>query len=267
MKYSILICISLFIISSCSIKDPKDKFDPELVLPKEIIDLSPVIGEDIAEVKWGKAALNMMGFKGKTTFLHKGIDSPAYVRNSYLEIFNHGGAHLDAPNHMEKDAKSIEDWDLKNLMGPIKIFDASNYKNNSEIPVEEIEKMELNSKDIFMLHVNYIPPQGDDDLPAYPYLSSKACEYLASIPVKAIATDALSIESFNGFSEGIEAGLSGYKDLIPNHYAILTKGIPLFESLEDLSPLLNKKNIIFVGFPLKFKNGNGSPVRAVAFVY
>ena len=91
--------------------------------------------------------------------------------------------------------------------------------------------------------------------------------YLASIPVKAIATDAFSIESFNGFAEGVEAGLNGYKNLIPNHYAILTKEIPLFEALEDLSPLLDKENVIFVGFPLKFKNGNGSPIRAVAFVY
>lgn len=267
MKDSILICISLYFLSSCSINNSNDRFDPNLVLPKEIIDLSPIIGEDLPELKWGKAALKMMGFKGKTNFLHQGIDSPAYVRNSYLEIFNHGGAHLDAPNHTEKGAMSVEDWDLMNLMGPIKIFDATSYKNNSEIPVEELSDMSLSKNDIFMLHVNYIPPQNDDELPAYPYLSSRACEYLASIPVKAIATDALSIESFNGFSEGIEAGLTGYKDLIPNHYAILTKGIPLFETLEDLSPLLNKENVIFVGFPLKFKNGNGSPVRAVAFVY
>jgi len=267
MKNLILTCIAVYFLSSCTTNNHKGTFDPNLVLPKEIIDLSPVIGEDIAEIKWGKAALNLMGFKGKTTFLHQGIDSPAYVRNSYLEIFNHGGAHLDAPNHTEKDAKSIEDWELKKLIGPIKIFDASSYKNNSEIPVEALQELNLNSQDIFMLHVNYIPPQSDDELPAYPYLSSKACEYLASIPVKAIATDALSIESFNGFSKGIEAGLTGNKDLIPNHYAILTKGIPLFESLEDLSPLFNKKNVIFVGFPLKFKEGNGSTVRAVAFVY
>jgi len=257
----------VILLIGCTPDQSNSKFDPELIMPKEIIDLSPIISEDLPRQKWGNAALQMMGFRGETNFLHVGIDTPAYVRNSYIEIFNHGGAHLDAPNHMEKDAMSIENWDLRRLIGPVKIFDATSYANNSAIPAESLKDLNLSSQDIFMLHVNYIPPQNDDELPAYPYLSKEACEYLASIPVKAVATDALSIESFNGFSKGIEAGLSGYKDLIPNHYAILTNEIPLFETLEDVSLLLHKENVIFLGFPLKFKDGNGSPVRAVAFVY
>jgi kynurenine formamidase len=267
MKNLILLFFALTILAGCSDKQPNNEFDPDLVMPKQIIDLSPVIGEDLALQKWGSVALNMMGFRGESKFIHVGIDTPAYVRNSYIEVFNHGGAHLDAPNHMEKGAMSVEDWDLKKLMGPVKIFDATGHSDNTEVSIEELKEMNLSKKDIFMFHVNYVPPQNDTDLPSYPYLSSEACEYLASIPVKAIATDALSIESFNGFSEGIEAGLTGYKNLIPNHHAILTNGIPLFETLENLSPILNKENVIFVGFPLKFKNGNGSPVRAVAFVY
>ncbi len=252
---------------ACTDQHSNIKFDPQQVLPKEIIDLSPVISEDLAQKKWGTAALKMMGFKGETKFEHVGIDTPTYVRNSYIEIFNHGGAHLDAPNHMEKGAMSIENWDLMRLIGPIKIFNATSYPDNTPIPADVIKKMDLTENDIFMLHVNYIPPKDENEFPAYPFLSIEACQYLASIPVKAIATDAFSIESFNGFAEGVEAGLTGYKNLIPNHYVILTNSIPLFEALENLSPLLDKENVIFVGFPLKFENGNGSPVRAVAFVY
>ncbi len=216
---------------------------------------------------WGKAFVELMGFRGITQFQHVGVDSPAYVRNSYLEIFNHGGAHLDAPNHTEKGAPSIEAYDLMRLMGPVKILDATNYEDNEAIPVESLRALNLTSADIFLLDTDYVPPQNDHELPSYPYLSKEACQYLASIPVKAVATDALSIESIHGYSEGIKAGLSGYRDLIPNHYALLTNGIPLFESLEDISPLKDEEHVIFQGFPLKFKEGNGSPVRAVALVY
>ena len=267
MKKQIYILSIILFLIGCTTDQSKTDFNPDLILPKEIIDLSPVITEDLAEQKWGKTFLKMMGFRGKTNFLDVGIDSPAYVRNSYIEIFNHGGAHLDAPNHLEKDGMSIEDWDLEKLIGPVKIFDATSYENNSSIPMAPLKELNLSSQGIFILHVNYIPPQNDKELPSYPYLSPEACEYLASIPVKAIATDALSIESIDGFSKGVEAGLSGYKDLIPNHYAILTNGIPLFESLENVNSLLEKENVIFLGFPLKIKDGNGSPVRAVAFVY
>ena len=267
MKESIVLILLLGILMACSNSQPTKKFDANQVLPKQIIDLSPVIGEDLAEKKWGSAALELMGFRGRTKFLHVGIDTPIYVRNSYLEIFNHGGAHLDAPNHLDKDAQSIEDWDLMKLIGPIKIFDASSYPNNTSVPLEAIKDLKLSEDDIFLFHVNYIVPTNDNELPAYPFLSREACEYLSSIPVKAIGTDAISIESFDGFSKSADAGMTGYKNLAPNHYAILTKGIPLFEALEDLSPLLEKKHVIFVGFPLKFENGNGSPIRAAAFVY
>ena len=63
MKDSILICIALYFLSSCSFNEHKDDFDPDLVLPKEIIDLSPIIGEELPELKWGKAALKMMNLR------------------------------------------------------------------------------------------------------------------------------------------------------------------------------------------------------------
>lgn len=264
MKY-IFILLS-FCIIACAQKQ-ETVFKPDDVLPKEIIDLSPVITKDLHSKLWGKAALDLMGFKSETEFIHGGMDSPAYVRNSYLEIFNHGGAHLDAPSHTDSLGKSIEEYDLNRLIGQVKIFDASDYANNTSIPVEPIRALNLTPKDIFIFHVNYIPPKEDNEFPAYPFLSVEACEYLASIPVKAVATDALSIESFNGFNEGIIAGLKGNKDLIPNHYAIFSQEIPLFETLENVEVLLDKENIIFIGLPLKFENGNGSPVRAAAFIY
>ncbi|WP_242083860.1 cyclase family protein [Aestuariivivens sediminis] len=264
MKY-ILIFLGLLLIA-CSKKEKKE-FNPDNVLPKEIIDLSSVISSDLPTKLWGKAAIELMGFKGETEFRDVGMDSPAFVRNSYIEVFNHGGAHLDAPNHTDSLGKSIEDYELSKLLGPVKIFDASKYENNVPIPLDSLKDFELTKEDIFILYTNYKPPQNDIDLPSYPYLSVEACNYLTSIPVKAIATDAWSIESLSQFDKGINAGLTGNENLIPNHYNIFKNEIPLYEALENVGALLDKENIIFIGFPLKFKNGNGSPVRAVAFVY
>lgn len=267
MKGLFFLLIGFGLSISCSDTNPASEFDPNRFMPKKIIDLSPVISEDITQKKWGTAALKMLGFRGETEFVHLGSDSPVYFRNSYLEIFNHGGAHLDAPNHIKKGAMPVEDWDLMRLIGPVKILDATEYPNNLPISVDAVKVMDLCEEDIFILYVNYIPPSNDTKLPAYPFLSSEASEYLASLPVKAVATDALSIESFSGFSDGVEAGLTDHKALIPNHHAFLSNGIPVFEALENLSPLLEEDNVIFLGFPLKFENGNGSPIRAVAFVY
>ena len=63
------------------------------------------------------------------------------------------------------------------------------------------------------------------------------------------------------------AKASGYEAIAPTHHAFLSRGIPVFEELENLDSLLTERNVMFVGLPLKIKNGDASPVRAVALIY
>ena len=48
------------------------------------------------------------------------------------------------------------------------------------------------------------------------------------------------------------------------HKACLELGITHMESLCNLEALLGQGEFRFVGFPLKFRGGTGSPIRAVA---
>src|SRR5437867_3207159 len=76
---------------------------PGSPLPKRIIDLSPTITEDLPVRIWGQKLLKDFGFRESTKFEHVELQQPLYVQNSYLELFNHGGAHVDAPRHLAKD--------------------------------------------------------------------------------------------------------------------------------------------------------------------
>ncbi len=52
------------------------------------------------------------------------------------------------------------------------------------------------------------------------------------------------------------------------HHAFLPRGIPVIEGLlVNLDALLGESNPVFVGFPLKVPDGDGSPIRAAALVY
>ena len=96
-------------------------------------------------------------------------------------------------------------------------------------------------------------------LPMYPYLSGEAAEYLAAVPVKAFATDALSVDS-------------PPRDDRPRggpvvHSAFLPRNIPAIEQLVNVESVFNEERAVFVGFPLRVQGGNGSPIRAAALIY
>ena len=50
----------------------------------------------------------------------------------------------------------------------------------------------------------------------------------------------------------------------PNHRVCRDKGMIHYEFLCNMEPLIGKGEFTFHGYPLKWKDGTGSPVRAVA---
>jgi kynurenine formamidase len=104
----------------------------------------------------------------------------------------------------------------------------------------------------------YAPPTAPEELPTIHALSKDAAEYLAQLQIRAFATDSLSADVW---------GLNGlpYEESV--HHVFLRRGIPIIEQLVNVSALTNVNGAIFVGLPMKVKDGDGSPIRAAASVY
>jgi kynurenine formamidase len=60
-----------------------------------------------------------------------------------------------------------------------------------------------------------------------------------------------------------KAGTSDY----PSHRVCRDRGLIHYEWLVNLEELIGKREIRFTGYPIKWKGGTGSPVRAVAEVW
>jgi kynurenine formamidase len=172
---------------------------------------------------------------------------------------NHGGAHVDAPNHLFEGAPSVADYKLEQLMGPLRVIDARSFPRNEPVSRSFLDPYIINPGDIVLLFVGYVPPTSPGELPTYPYLSGEAAEYLATVPVRAFATDAWSVDS-------------PPRDDRPRggpvvHSAFLPRGIPTIEQLVNVESVLDEHYAVFVGFPLRVQGGNGSPIRAAALIY
>jgi arylformamidase len=237
------------------------------VVPRQIIDLSPMITEDLPVRVWGQKALKDFGFSETTQFRLIQATDPLYVSNAYWTLMNHAGPHVDAPNHLERNAKGVDAYELTSLVGPIKLIDVRGTPTDQPIAITELDGRDIRLGDVVIMLTGYAAPGKSDEIPAYRALSKEAADYLAGIPVKAFGTDGLSVDSFQALYAAIGAGKKGYEALAPVHHALLTQGIATIEQLTNLEALVGVERAVFVGLPLKVRDGDASPIRAAAFVY
>ena len=226
--------------------------------PSEVIDLGALVTEDLPQRTWGKAFLNQMNFTRPNSFdvirwtfpVEGGSVSGS---NAYYTLFNHGGPHVDAPNHMSMGG-GLDSYPIAAFSGPAKVFDVSGYALGRSVPIDVFQGY-VEAGDIVLLRTGYQPPQTDNALPQVVTLTHEAAEFLATLPVRAIGTDSWSVESLDDTTQ-------------PSiHHSFLSRGTPVYESLFNVAQLLGKQNLFFVGVPLNIKDGDGMIVRPVVFVY
>ena len=226
--------------------------------PVAVIDLGAVVTPDLPEQFWGKAFLKQMGFTRGNAFEVIPWEFPTdggTVRgsNAYYTLFNHGGPHVDAPNHTG-DGAGLDSYPVEAFVGPLKAFDVSNYAPGRSIPVD-VFRDQVQAGDVVVVYTRYTAPRDPDELPTVITLTQDAAEFLSTLPVRAYGTDSFSVESLSDTA------------LPLIHHSFLARGIPTYEQLLNVDKLLGKTHLYFVGAPLNIQNGDGMIVRPTVLVY
>ncbi len=251
------------ILVSCSqYEQPASTIPP---VPKEIIDLGTLITEDTPEIFWGKGLLKKMGFEESNSFDVITWDfGPVAGSNSYFRLFNHGGPHVDAPNHVGLGL-GVDSYSIDSFVGPLKVFDFSHLEIGRTITLEMVSNLGVAAGDVVIIHTGYsVLSKSDSEWWPAVALTYEAAQYLANIPVRAFGTD-VNVESVTDQSP-VDTD-NDIAKVLPGHYAFLSRGIPVYETLVNVDSLLDKSNMYFVGVPLNIKDGDGMMVRPVVLVY
>lgn len=106
---------------------------------------------------------------------------------------------------------------------------------------------------VYPVFLNYVVPVhwgSEQYFSPFPVLSLEAAEYLAAFPLKGVGTDAISIDPMDTVD-------------YPVHKILLGAGFVNTENLCNLASIVGK-TFPYATLPLRFKNADGSPVRAVA---
>lgn len=167
---------------------------------------------------------------------------------SRLSFGDHSGTHLDPPVHFVPGGKTVDQLDLNVLYGPARVIDLTHVEK--AITADDLERAKLPKRAVRIL----VKTRNSDlwdrsgfqkDFVAFAW---DAAQWIVDHGIKLVGIDYLSAESF---------GVSEPK----THRILLGAGIIIVEGLDlrNIAP----GNYTLACLPLKIKNGDGGPARAI----
>lgn len=162
-----------------------------------------------------------------------------------LNIFSHVGTHIDAPRHMIRDGKSLDEYPIDQFIGPAKMIDINHFNEMDEATLINT----FSSIDFVVLKTNKSEDWGSLDYFVYPIPKLEKLKILSQLKIKGIAIDAISVDALDPKS-------------FSNHFFIFENEWIIIENLTDLGHL--PKEFELHALPLKFNHSDGAPARVVA---
>ena len=171
-----------------------------------------------------------------------------------LTMVTHTGTHIDAPSHILEGKKSLDDFPVDHFFGKAIVIHCADLEN-ALITFDFIKTSEdrIRDVDFVLFHSGWSEKwMTDAYFEGFPVLTSEAAKYLTQFHLKGIGLDCISIDRMT--DEGL-----------PNHHIVLGKDILIIENLANLDRL-PETGFIFQCLPMKIKDADGAPVRAVAIL-
>lgn len=177
----------------------------------------------------------------------------------YFSMPDHGGTHMDAPRHFGKTGTPIDEYPLEKCIVPGICLDLRHIAPKAEITPADLEAavaktgLSIPKGGTVLLctghHARTFPT------PAYSTDNSG---------VNVAATEWLARQGVVHFGiDSMRPGPDGKVNSLV-HKVCLELDITHMESLCNLESLIGEGQFTYIGLPLKWRGGTGSPIRAVA---
>lgn len=169
-----------------------------------------------------------------------------------IDMFSHTGTHIDAPAHMLQHGVHLDNINVDNFIGYATILDFSKEKLQTiNVTSCKIYEELLEGVEFIIIKTGWSKYWGEDKYyKDFPFLSDEAAQWLTQYKLKGIGIDAISIDNACSTSYNV-------------HKTFMRNNIIIIENLTNLDAV-SKQIFILSIMPLKIKDVDGSPVRAVA---
>lgn len=169
-----------------------------------------------------------------------------------ITMYSHTGTHIDAPAHMLSNAPYLDNLEIDHFIGNAAILDFSDEKIKL-IDLDSIKPYEekIRNVEFVIIKTGWSKYWGKNEYyKDFPSLTEEAARWLATLNLKGIGIDAISIDDISSSTFNI-------------HKILMPRNILIIENLTNLDSIKNEYFILSI-LPLKNKDADGSPVRAVS---
>lgn len=170
-------------------------------------------------------------------------------QETLLHMYSHAGTHMDAPAHMLKGAKYLDELPAQRFCGRAYVMDCTMFGEGSEIPAEALPTLE--DIDFLILSSGWEKSWGTDEyFGRFPVLSPEAADIVAAAGLSGVGVDMMSVDPMDTTE-------------FPVHMRFFRANMVIIENLRGLEPLRGGYVELFA-LPLKYEKADGAPVRVVA---
>ncbi|MCZ6671513.1 MAG: cyclase family protein [Verrucomicrobia bacterium] len=172
-------------------------------------------------------------------------------------LYSHSNTHMDAPKHFIDGGGTIDNTPLETCIGPAWLIDLGQVQSRQLHTVADLGDYvdKIQKGDRVILKTGWEHRFGTDEFrDELPRISKELAEWFAEKGIILVGVEAPSVADVHDLEEVTEI-----------HRILLGANITIVESLKNLHTIEQDK-IEFIALPLKLKDGDGSPVRALARV-
>ena len=232
-------------------------------MPRTIIDLSLTVEDNMPAHKLFQSPIYLTALTHETTRgFGLGVEGDAMTfQTNYIGMLDHVGTHVDAFLHVNPKGQPIDEMPLDLFMGKAVCFDLRHIGDLEDITADHMQEAEdkcgvkVDGPIVLLCTGFHNRNWGDRHQIVWgnPGLTVEATQWLYDRGSRMHGVEGPSTDKPSD-------------NIFAQHRLCRDLGISHFEWLVNLESLIGKGEFEFMGLPIKFKGGSGSPVRAVALL-
>ncbi|MEZ4830822.1 MAG: cyclase family protein [Caldilineaceae bacterium] len=194
----------------------------------------------------------------------RGVDSDPASRietegynTTTLHLYSHAGTHMDAPLHFVPGGGTIDHVLLDKCIGPALVVDVTHIGPNGLIEIADLGDVatRIGEGTRLLLRTDWSAHAEMDDYRSHmPRISADLAHWLVDRRIALVGVEQPSVASLRPENRA---------ELTEVHQILLRAETVIVEGLTNLN-LLTQDIVHFIALPLKVRDCDGSPVRAVA---
>lgn len=176
-------------------------------------------------------------------------------RETKISMYSHTGTHMDPPAHLFRDRTTLDAFPPEQFIGKALVIDCTSLKEGEQITMDHLSRYgtKAETADFLLFYLGWDARWGSDAyFGDYPCIDDSVLEYILEGSYKGIGFDVIGLDPI------ADGNLTRHKKLFQ------TRDIINIENLCNLG-LCGNDLFWFSCFPLKIRDCDGSPIRAVAW--